>query len=229
MNFGPPLRPHRNHFFLGLDLGQRCDHSALVVLERTFELTGVFDHANYIHETAARLYLRHAERFPLHFPYLAIPQAIKSTFPSLDPAAYQAAPAPKTLAIDATGVGAPVVEIIHRAQLHATILPITITSGAEPNGYNVPRAALLSNLRILLETGLLRLTPQVPHFGQLFKELKTLSAAGPRPQHDDLAFALALAAWPAAASILDSSSMGDSSGGSANTSHNIRNTPRGYP
>jgi hypothetical protein len=227
MNFGPPLRPHRNHFFLGLDLGQRCDHSALVILERVHELTGNFDHANYVHETATRLYLRHAERFPLHFPYLAIPQAIKSTFPSLDPTAHHAAPAPKTLAIDATGVGAPVVEILHRAHLHATILPITITSGAEPNGYNVPRATLLSNLRILLETGLLRFTPQVPHFDQLFKELQTLSAAT-RAQHDDLAFALALAAWPAASSILDANH-GDSNGDNANTSHNIRNTPRGYP
>jgi hypothetical protein len=196
MNFGPPLRPHLNHFFLGLDLGQRCDHSALVVLERTRVLTGAFDHVNYVPETVPRLYLRHAERFPLHFPYLEIPNAIKSIFPRLDPPSYDASPVPKTLAVDATGVGAPVVEILHRARLQTRILPITITSGAEPHGHNVPRAALLSNLRILFETGVLRLASSAVHFKQLEKELNALSLHAPRTQHDDLAFALALAAWP---------------------------------
>jgi hypothetical protein len=227
MNFGPPLRPHRNHFFLGLDLGQRCDHSALVILERVNRLTGNFDHVNYVHETVTGLYLRHAERFPLNFPYLDIPEAIKATFPELDPPEYQAAPAPKTLAVDATGVGAPVVEIIHRAWLQATILPITITSGAEPRGYNVPRASLLSNLRILLETETLRISPEVPHFKQLAKELTSLSLDAPRSKHDDLAFALALAAWPATASVLDANYRRNA--GSAKAAHNIRNTPRGYP
>lgn len=96
MNFGTPLRPHRNHFYLGLDLGQRCDHSALVILERVHELTGRFDHANYVHETATRLYLQHAERFPLNFPYLEIPRAIHSLISKLDPPSYQSAPPAST-------------------------------------------------------------------------------------------------------------------------------------
>jgi len=220
MNFGPPLRPHRTHFFLGLDLGQRCDHSALVVLERTRILTGAFDHANYTHVTAVRLCLRHAHRFPLHFPYLKIPNAIRSILPTLDPSAYAASPAPKTLAVDATGVGAPFVEILQRARLQARILPITITSGAQPHGNNVPRATLLSNLRILFETGALRLAPNAPHFNQLQKELTTLSLHDGRTSHDDLAFALALAAWPAP-STHDSAP--------PNAISNRRNNPRGCP
>lgn len=224
MNLGPPLRPHRNHFFFGLDLGQRSDHSALVILERVLELTGEFDHARYAHCSVTRLYLRHAERFPLHFPYLSIPNAILDTYPALEPNSFQAAPTPKTIAIDASGVGVPVVELIQAAPMHASILPITITSGAEPNHNNVPRAALLSNLRILLETGALRLSPSAVHYKQLFKELKTVSATAPNSAHDDLAFALALAAWPAAHSI-HSGSNDDS----ARISHRLRNTPRGFP
>ncbi|MBA3974108.1 MAG: hypothetical protein C0504_07820 [Candidatus Solibacter sp.] len=197
MNFGPaPLRPHTNHFYIGLDLGQRSDHSALVILERARHLTGRFDHVNYTHESVTRLYVRHAERFPLHFPYLKIPAAIQSTFDKLNPTAYESSPTPKTIVVDASGVGAPVVEIIHRAKLPAGVVPITITSGEKPNGNNIPRAALLSNLRILLETGILLISPSVPHYKQLFKELTGLSTLN-RARHDDLAFALALAAWSA--------------------------------
>lgn len=197
MIFGPPpLRPHTNHFYIGLDLGQRSDHSAVVILERARTFTGRFDHVNYTRETVTRLYVRHAERFPLHFPYLSIPGAIRDTFHKLNPTAYEASPTPKTIVVDATGVGAPIVEILNRAKLPAGIIPITITSGEKPNGNNIPRAALLSNLRILFETGLLLLSPGVPHHTHLFKELSTVSTQT-RARHDDLAFALALAAWSA--------------------------------
>ncbi|MBE0659128.1 MAG: hypothetical protein IH602_15645, partial [Bryobacteraceae bacterium] len=183
-------------FFIGLDLGQRSDHSAVVILERARHFTGRFDHVNYTRETITRLYLRHAERFPLHFPYLGIPAAIRSTFDKLNPTHYEASPTPKTIVVDATGVGAPIVEILHRAKLPAGIVPITITSGEKPNGNNIPRAALLSNLRILLETKLLLLSPDVAHYDQLYKELAAISVNA-RARHDDLAFALALAAWSA--------------------------------
>ena len=201
MNFGPaPLRPHTNHFYIGLDLGQRSDHSALVILERARHLTGRFDHVNYTRESATRLYVRHAERFPLHYPYLKIPAAIQATFEKLNPTVYEASPTPKTIVVDATGVGAPVVEIINRSKIPAGIIPITITSGDKPNGNNVPRAALLSNLRILLETEHLLIGPSVSHFHHLQKELAGLSVST-RARHDDLALALALAAWSARLSL----------------------------
>jgi hypothetical protein len=197
MIFGPPpLRPHTNHFYIGLDLGQRSDHSAAVFVERVRTFTGRFDHVNYTRETITRLHVRHAERFPLHYPYLKIPGAIQATFEKLNPTVYEASPTPKTIVVDATGVGAPVVEIIHRAKLPAGIIPITITSGDKPNGNNIPRAALLSNLRILLETEHLLIAPSVSHFHHLQKELAGLSVIT-RARHDDLALALALAAWSA--------------------------------
>lgn len=220
MNFGPPLRPHRNHFFLGLDLGKSADQSALVVLERTLVPTGAFDHVNYLPETTVRLAVRYARLFPLHYPYIDIPNAIARILPRLDPASYAAASAPKTLSVDATGVGAPVVELLRRARLDARVMPLTITSGLEPHSDHVPRTTLLSNLRILFETGLLRLSPGLPHAHQLSTELMSLSTIT-RARHDDLAFALALAAWPAGPTLLASTP--------PSTGSNRRHAPRGSP
>lgn len=217
LNFGPskqPLRPHRTHYYLGLDLGQRRDHSALVVLESKLELTGEFDHAHYIHLTETRLRVHHAERFPLGFPYLRLISILRDLFDQLPPSE-------KVLLIDAAGPGAPLTELIVRSDLDAEFVPITITPGSDAHGRNISRRALLSNLRILFEAGYLHLSPK---HTDLLTELRTVQIDGHQSQHDDLVMALALAAWPAR-TLPDS----ESSGGKRNISRSIRNSPRGYP
>ena len=56
-----PIDPPEPHFFLGLDLGQRHDHSALSVLERAVIETGEFDPAWRVPVRALALYLRHSD------------------------------------------------------------------------------------------------------------------------------------------------------------------------
>jgi hypothetical protein len=138
--------------------------------------------------------LRHAERLPLGLPYLALAARLRLALEGLNPSFYAAAPVRKILVLDAAGPGGPIAELLQRARLGVTLMPITITGGGRPNGSNVPRAVLLARLRILLETGALRLSA---HAAELHGELRSVRLDGRQTAHDDLALALALAAWPA--------------------------------
>jgi hypothetical protein len=51
-------------FFIGLDLGQSHDFTAMAILERT-ELTGDWDAMIYANKRMAALRLRYLERIPL--------------------------------------------------------------------------------------------------------------------------------------------------------------------
>ncbi|MEJ5369936.1 MAG: hypothetical protein WHT08_16605 [Bryobacteraceae bacterium] len=195
------------HFFYGLDLGRRHDPSALVLLERFALPDPCPDPVTFEPRSRTVLRLRFAHRFPLGLPYLDLLRRLPEllSFPGTPPwPVHPGHPARpwRTLVVDASGVGAPVVEMLRRLPLEARILPITITSGRHPasdphGGQLVPRRDLLSRLRILLESGVLRIPRSLPARKQILEELSRLSD-NPGSSHDDLALALALAAWPAA-------------------------------
>ena len=84
--------------------------------------------------------------------------------------------------VDATGVGAPVVE---RAR----------GSGER---WQVPRKDLLPGLEVLLETGELRISKRLAEAGRLVKELTSIRfGRGESGEHDDLTMAVGLACWRA--------------------------------
>jgi hypothetical protein len=189
--------------YLGLDLGKARDHSALVILERAADPVGI-DPVNFIQRRELRLRVRHAERIPLGTPYLALVPRLRSIIERI--AKSFPPPAPISLVVDASGVGAPVFEMLQRARLGVHLVPVTITGGgqASPNphgGYSVPRAVLLSTLRILFEKETLRISSRVPARAQLIEELATVTPEGPSSSHDDLVMALALAAWNAVLNV----------------------------
>lgn len=189
--------------YLGLDLGKARDHSALVILERAADPAG-FDPVRFAARRELRLRVRHAERIPLGTPYLSLVPRLRSIIERIGETF--AAPAPITLVVDASGVGAPVFEMLQRARLGVHLVPITITGGGQagPNphgGYSVPRAVLLSTLRILFEKEALRISARVPARAELIDELATVSPEGANSSHDDLVMALALAAWNAVLNV----------------------------
>lgn len=113
------------------------------------------------------------------------------------------------LAVDQTGVGRPVVDML-RLHVPLTILPITITGGSEvtltESGWHVPKQSLVSNVVVLMQSDRLKIAPGLPEVGTLVKELQNfkvrITAAGHETfgawredQHDDLVLAVALAAW----------------------------------
>jgi len=187
-----PLVQPSHRYFVGLDLGFSKDPTALVVLEEITRLTGQFDHIQRVQTTETVLVLRHVQAYPLRTPYREVPTLIARTL-DLYPAK-----ARKQLAVDATGVGLPLVEQLRDASLPLELTPIAITSGQSignlPHATTVPRNVLLHNLRRVFEMSGLRIPANLPGVDQLREELVALGnpSAG---RHDDLAFALALALW----------------------------------
>ena len=63
--------------------------------------------------------------------------------------------------VDATGVGAAVVDLLERARLGVRIVPVSITAGADAHegmagSWRVPKRDLVSVLQVLLQQGRLR-------------------------------------------------------------------------
>jgi hypothetical protein len=184
--------------YLGLDLGQRRDYTALAVVRTATVYLGQEKVAyNFVKRDELRVI--HLARFELGYPYTDLPAALRGVIRQLDLSE------PATLAVDATGPGLPVVEVIRRSGLYANVLSAMITGGSSSgtksnNGvYSIARKELLSDLRVAIESRKLKTVPRLPLNDELRAELRTLEAesAAHSRVHDDLVFAVALALWAA--------------------------------
>ena len=191
-------------YIVGLDLGQRRDYTALAVVERLDEATGAFDWARY-EARRDRLYnLRHLERPPLGTPYTEVAQRVKELTSSA------LLHGRCKLVVDATGVGAPVVDLLRASRPGCPIIPVTITGGdsESQNGsqWRVPKRDLVVGLQVLLEQGRLRIADGLAEGALLLEELRQMRVkmtpsgherfeAWRGSSHDDLVLAVALACW----------------------------------
>ncbi len=180
-----------SRFFLGLDLGQARDYSAIAVVERLVELTGARDAVTYIDQTRTRIIVRHLERIPLRTEYPDVVERVRAVAQSYRDRNLQ-------IVMDATGVGAAVRDMLSKARLGVPMTAVTITGGQRVTvsfgDYHVPRQDLLVNLRVLLEKRMLEVAVAGPATQALQTELHRW---GCRSAHDDLVFAVALASWKA--------------------------------
>jgi hypothetical protein len=183
----------QREYFVGLDLGLRRDPTALVVVERIARATGEYDRVLMCHVMETLYVVRQVRWYPLETPYVQIPVEVRQVMQGLSEGVS------KTLTVDATGVGAPVVELLKKAGFTARMRPVVITGGESvgklPHAETVPRRVLLENLRILLENQSVRFPKGLDNWEDLRRELLGLGRAGSR-ERDDMAFALALACWP---------------------------------
>lgn len=182
------------HIF-GLDLGQAQDFSALAMLEQSRQGESA----------TARYGVVHLHRWQLNTSY---PQVVS------DVAAMVLAPGVQNvcLAIDATGVGRPIVDLFVQADLPAAIYPVLITAGnaakrADDGYYHVAKQILVATMRSLGDRGLiqfskdLQLTPTVKKETRTFTAKitnagnETFAADWREGEHDDLVLATAIAAW----------------------------------
>jgi hypothetical protein len=185
-------------YFLGLDLGQRVDHTAMALVTPVMEADGGFDYVRWMQPRVERLRVVYLERLPLGTRYFEVARRVRELM------GRTAGAGRCEVVADATGVGLPVVEILRTAGIAATIVPVTITSGGEarrgPAAWHVPRRDLLAKLVVELEQGRLRLPAGSPLAGRLREEIAGVQAGpGRGGGHDDLVFALALASWRAGA------------------------------
>jgi len=192
-----------NRFFFGLDLGQVNDPTATAVIERA-ELRGTFDHAQWAYRKEVELRLRFLRRTPLGTSY---PRVVAQT---VDLTRHPAFGGRVDLAVDATGVGRPVVDLLRESPRRGRMRAVMVTGAElqhEKDGYfYVPKRDLISGLALLFQMGGLKVAQDLPEGETLVKELLGMerrSTAAGREQygtwrlgaHDDLVFAVALACW----------------------------------
>jgi hypothetical protein len=185
-----PAPPKHEVFIVGLDIGQVSDFTALSVLEP-------------IRDGKIRRYdLRHLERIRGK-PYPFIVELVRERIAALSPARV-------SVAVDATGVGTPIVELLQNARLGVTIYPIWITGGdsVSKDGYarRVPKRDLASTVQVILQERRLRVAKALPLTEVLLREMlefrvKITSTAHDvygvwrEGIHDDLVLSVALACW----------------------------------
>ncbi len=185
-------------FYVGLDLGQRHDPTAIAIVER-LELAQAWQ-ATAFHS----LRVRHLERVALGTPYPGVVARVREIVRKIGACA---------LVVDGTGVGAPVVDMLRAAGLGCEITAVTITGGEQQrnkgaSAWSVPKRDLLALVQVLLERNELRLAKGLRELGPLVRELtdvRSTTRANGRErlgadgcgEHDDLVIALALACWRA--------------------------------
>jgi hypothetical protein len=177
-------------WWIGFDLGQAADYSALACIE----------------QTGKQYLLRHVERFPIGTPYPSVVVHVRELV-STPPLAGC------TLVPDATGVGRAVVDLLLEASLPAHIFPVTITAGHRPTsngrgGAHVPKKDLVAVVKAALQKQRLVVPATLPLAQVLVRELQTFTVqitdagnetfgAENERAHDDLVLAVSLALWAA--------------------------------
>ena len=181
------------NFFVGVDLGQSQDYTAISILERL--KAGVSGKEFTYH-------VRHLERVR-GVPYTQIVATVTRMMssPSLKGGA--------ELVIDQTGCGRPVFDMFEEAGLDA--IGISIHGGDavthERRNWRVPKRDLVGCLQVLLQTGRLKVASKLDLGSILQAEMMNFKvkidpvtahdsySAWRDNEHDDLILSVALAAW----------------------------------
>lgn len=199
--------------YIGVDLGQQHDYTAICVVElldyrtgnvrRWTEEVGDGLAVERRHEERVKHYhLRHLERH-LGRSYVAIADRVieLTKTPELKAA---------DVVLDMTGVGRPVADML-RDRGVAMLYPVTITGGDKVTNdgeeYRVPKRDLVSTMQVLMQNRRLRIASTIPLRETLVTELsnfkvKINESTGHDTyehwrdsDHDDLVLAVALACW----------------------------------
>ncbi len=199
--------------WIGLDIGQASDPSALVVLEKDERLLAGAD--PFMSSPVGHYSIRHLQRWPLGTPYQNVVQDTVRLMnrPPLCPVPPRD-PRGATLVVDYTGVGRPIVEDLRQLLPRRIVVAVTI-SGSQmlkpnrvPGGWTVPKKDLAGVIQLCFGQNRLKAVKS-KQMDQLVKELRTFTikvkattgnesyeALGSRDK-DDTVLALALPLWVA--------------------------------
>ena len=176
--------------YVGVDLGQQRDYTAISVTEKVLLPTGNYRREPYFDWDTQRTRwqrvengkpeyrVRHLERPPLGTSYVDVVGRILELLTSLEDEEL-------VLAVDTTGVGRPVADMLKRhlnkwlegdRRREITTGWITITGGdsvtkAEGGGLRVPKRDLASAPLVLMQNGQLKIAAEMPLAETLRKEL----------------------------------------------------------
>ncbi len=211
---------------IGVDLGQQKDYTALTIIERHYvPVDEVQEDAHYDPDTRRMVFesrqpvaleyrCRHLERPPLGTPYTDVVERVLEVT--------KAVGGEPLVAVDQTGVGRPVTELLYRrmreafvanqaSKVRPKLLPVTITGGDTAtrarDGYRVPKRDLVAAPLVLMQNGQLKIAEGLRLKDVLVRELKNfrvkinISTAHDSYEHwregdhDDLVLSVALACW----------------------------------
>ena len=216
-------------YWIGVDFGQAHDYTAVAILERVMvedggalfemeEQLGIFKRepveAPYYRP---ELHLRYLRRPPLGTPYERIADGIVKRLCELEPTGTFGERRAVGLAVDGTGVGRPVVDMLHRRLLEAEdapmvhFWPVVVTAGNRVTKQGlymgVPKIDLISAVLAPFQNDQLKIGADIADRGVLERELAnyrrninlqsghTTFEPWREREHDDLLFAVALACW----------------------------------
>jgi hypothetical protein len=186
-------------YFVGLDLGQVNDSTAIAVVERR---TRDGERPTYG--------IRHLQSW-LGEPYPSLVGHVVGIMgrPPLDGA--------RALVVDRTGVGRPVFDLFRMAGLTCSVIGVTITAGDlahsdDAGGWFCPKRDLIGAAQVLLQGRRLEIAKRLPLAETLAGELRdfrvSISPAGHdsynarEGKHDDLLLAMSMAIWAAERGVL---------------------------
>lgn len=194
-------------YFLGLDLGQRRDYSAISVVERVAPAPVQLSYATWLQgelRLEDEFVVRHLERVGLGTSYVSVVSRVAEMVRSPE------LRGKCTVVVDGTGVGRAVLDLLRESEMDCELVAVQITGGgrARPSHgmWNVPKRDLIGVLQVLLEKGRLVFAEELPRMRALVEELMAMEVrvtqrgneqfgAWREGSHDDLAVAVALACW----------------------------------
>jgi hypothetical protein len=192
-------------FFMGVDIGQANDPSAVAVIERVRQGTGDFDvgpDKTQREKHDQKFELRHLERLPLHMEYRAQVSLIANMLdtPPLD--------AGCELVVDRTGIGRAIGEEFHQVGIRPVL--VTISGGDKAHNdkgkeWSVPKVELVTRLDAALNSADLRVAADVKEAKAFREEMQAfrrhitpsgrMTFSAREGKHDDLVLATCLALW----------------------------------
>jgi len=192
-------------WLIGLDAGQRRDHTAISVLDLTWVEQGRCP-VTYGWLFEPQLTIRGLERVTLGTSYeevhLILAEKLNALEQRISQETNRAIPG-RDLIIDAGGPGPPIVDRVRRElKGEVRITPVIVTGGkgenSLSNGYvGIPRRTLITRLVQMISGRILRCPANLTGWKEFREELLNLSGESTQPHdantHDDLVMATALA------------------------------------
>lgn len=187
------------NYFIGLDLGQSSEYTALAVLERTAQIV------TKAPKQWAWIYaIRHLQRFAIGTPYTQVLSTVLQL--TREPPLNKA-----TLVMDQTSVGEPIVRLFRQSSLQISMRPVMIVVGHDGGRHDgctsIPKRELASVLQLVLQDRRLQIATQLEHAQTLAGEFRNFrmkstalmdeANAWREREHDDLVFAVGVAIWMA--------------------------------
>jgi len=188
---GPmPYKAPTGRFWIGWDVGQAKDYSAIAILQKE----------------GNRYVVSHLERLPLDMSY---PQQVESVFQKWHKKPLNTAE--KTLVMDYTGIGRAVLDLTQDRGLNPIGIAISggnsVNWNEEHNRATVPKKDLIGNMQVLAQSDRLKVASGLRFGPVLAQELQSFKVkidartshdsygSWREGEHDDLILATAIALW----------------------------------